>query len=325
MASSQKTRRKSIGNNIALESKCILGESENGLTTITNSYNLSSELIREYGTSDMEVVRKSIQEIQTPENFISMLQKEKKVCVGIILRFNINKRIKHAISCVLIGGIWYNGDNEFGYLRKITHFPPTPFIRYINIMGKKYNTSNVTECLLFYCDPELISKKRVGNDFSGTPTFGQTDKTCGPDSLQTIFMYADGFYEWFNGHLYENLKKRNFQVNSRFSYSKIKENPYELEDLEEEVDRLLPLYPPIMRQAESEAPLRFLTLMFIRYYSYETMPEEARNYTIVPNNSVVNENLVKELHNVKGGSSVRTRKTKLKSHPPHKRNKNSSP
>jgi hypothetical protein len=313
MASSQKTRRKSIGNNIAYESKCILGESEEGYTTIIENEKMSRELIDLYGTSDMEVIRVDLKNLENRAKFQSLLEKGEKRCVGMYFNYSIH----HAIPYVLIGGEWYNGDNEFGYLRKLTHSPPSTYFRYRSRSGKLYNKSVIVECLLFYCDSKLISQERFEKDFTGTPCFGQTKQTCGPDSIQTIFMYADGFYELFTKFLYENLKKRNFQVDSRFSYSKIKENPYELEDLEEEVDRLLPLYPPIMRQAESEAPLRFLTLMFIRYYSYETMPEEARNYTIVPNNSVVNENLVKQLHNVKGGSSVRTRKAKLKSHPPY--------
>lgn len=319
----KKTRRKSLGYNIAEESKCIVGESEDGLTSITKNLEMSNELISLYGSPYMEVSRKNIKDIKSPDHFNSLLQNNDKICVGLVFRFSL----RHIIPYILIGGEWYNGDNEYGYLRKLIYSPPSPFIRYTNIRGKRYNSENITDILFYYSDPKLISGSRIGKDFSGTPTFGQTDKTCGPDSIQTVFMYADGFYEWYKENIYENLKQRNILPDSRFSYSKIRLNEYEIEDLEEEVDRLLPLYPPSMRTAESEAPLRFLTIMFIRYYSYETMPEEARNYAIVHNNSIANNALIKKLRNnnnsnqlsMGGRSSIRTRKAKLKSNPPHKR------
>jgi hypothetical protein len=201
-------------------------------------------------------------------------------CVGVILLFSFGRIEGHFVPFLRIGDTWYNGDNEVGFLRKRTD-PPSIFMQYANPIDVKTPRGLVAQCISFYIHPSLIRAGR--GDQNGKPVFGQTDRTCGPDSLQTILMFADGFYEYYNQGLYSQLK-RLLPARRPASTAELKTN-LKVFDRKHYLARLTSddVTP------ESRGPLLFLLLMFSRYRQIEVLDERAgEHFKVVANTTKVN-------------------------------------
>lgn len=193
-------------------------------------------------------------------------------CVGVILSFNIG----HCVPFVRVGDVWYNGDNEVGFLRR-RQSRPSMFMQYAGTDVQEADTpSTVVSALCFYVERSLITAIRGGQD--GTIVFGQTDKTCAPDALQTVLMFANGLYEYYNEGLYSQLKglfpprrpkdmqelRGNIQAADKKKYVSLLSS-----------DEVTP---------ESRGPILFLLVMFNRYSYIERLEERpGEEFEVVAN------------------------------------------
>ena len=211
-----------------------------------------------------------------------------KICTGIICLFQTSDpEIRHFIPYIKIGNTWYNGDNEIGFLRK-REGPPTAQSKIINDQGIEDSASYLKSAILLYCNPQIITNSRTEDDSIGQLVFGQLGLSCGPDALQTVLMFADGFYERFNLQLYDEIKQH---INPRFSYDGLKANKYSEGDLKDQKDilsKILEQRRTNTTRRVNEVALEFLVYMFIRYYAIETSPpleytpQENSIRTVVP-------------------------------------------
>jgi len=227
--------------------------------------------------------------VQKNENIIPM-EIDDMICTGIICLFQTSDpTVRHFIPYIKIGNTWYNGDNEIGFLRK-REGPPTTESKIINDRGIEDSASSFISAIVFYCNPQIIEYPRI-DDWSGRLVFGQLGLSCGPDALQTVLMFADGFYERFNIELYNELKQ---YIDPRFGYDEVIANPYSEGDLKDQKIRLSEILVQRRtnngRSSLNEVALDFLAYMFIRYYTIETSPpleytpNENSIRTVVPNN-----------------------------------------
>jgi hypothetical protein len=212
------------------------------------------------------------------------------ICTGMVCLFQTSDpEVRHFIPYIKIGNTWYNGDNEIGFLRK-REGPPTAQSKLINDQGIEDSVSYLKSAILLYCDPQIITNPRT-NDWSGRLIFGQLGLSCGPDALQTVLMFADGFYERFNLQLYNEMKQ---YIDPIFSYDGLIANPYSEGDLKNQKIRLSEILVKRRtnnsRSSINTVALEFLAYMFIRYYGIETSPpleytpDENSIRTIVSNN-----------------------------------------
>ena len=211
------------------------------------------------------------------------------ICTGMVCLFQTSDpEVRHFIPYIKIGNTWYNGDNEIGFLRK-REGPPTAQSKLINDQGIEDSASYLKSAILLYCDPQIITNPRT-NDWSGRLIFGQLGLSCGPDALQTVLMFADGFYERFNLQLYNEMKQ---YIHPRFSYDGLKAHKYSEGDLKDQKNILSEIL--VHRRTNTsyvnELALEFVAYMFIRYYAIETSPpleytpEENSIRTVVPNSN----------------------------------------
>lgn len=203
-------------------------------------------------------------------------------CTGLIFLFAFGRGNAHYTPFVRVGDTWYNGDNEVGFLRKRTHLPSL-FMQYEDPDGKIYATNYAKHCICFYAHPSLIRRER--GSVEGTLVFGQTDNTCGPDALQTILMFADGFYEYYNQRLYSQLKGL-FPSRRPKNMSELKGNIQALDK-----KKYVALLSNDTVTPESRGAIVFLLLMFSRYKYIELLDERAgETFEVVPNTSQRNLN-----------------------------------
>ena len=192
-----------------------------------------------------------------------------KTCTGIVCLFQTSDpEVRHFIPYIKIGNTWYNGDNEVGFLRK-REGPPTKQSKIINDRGIENPDTYVVSAILLYCDLQRIELRT--KDWSGRLVFGQLGLSCGPDALQTVLMFADGFYEHFNLQLYNEIKHN---IDPRFSYDRVIANPYSLDDM---VVQQIKLSKELEQRRTNTSyinkdSLEFVAYMFIRYYAIETSP-----------------------------------------------------
>ena len=213
-----------------------------------------------------------------------------KTCTGIVCLFQTaDPEVRHFIPYIKIGNTWYNGDNEVGFLRK-REGPPTKQSKLINDRGIENPDTYVVSAILLYCDLQRIEQLRSDDDWSGRLVFGQLGLSCGPDALQTVLMFADGFYERFNLQLYNEIKHN---IDPRFSYDGVIANPYSLDDM---VVQQIKLSEKLVDRRTNTSyvnkdSLKFVAYMFIRYYAIETSPpleytpQENSIHTVVPNSN----------------------------------------
>jgi len=218
-------------------------------------------------------------------------------CVGVIIIIDYKEGFKgggHAKPFIKIGSNWFDGDDEWGYLRKMATEPSIHMP--LTILDKVIKGTYIAKASLFYKERRFITGPRNAG-WAGQPTFGQLGSSCAPDALLSILMYADGFYEIFNQGFYQHLKP---SISARFNYNSVKAAPYTEEELAAEFTKLLPLLPIAHEGAVNiragdtvlfgyydsatvKNALIFLLYSFIRFYSIETMA--VRNYE-VSNNAV---------------------------------------
>jgi len=203
--------------------------------------------------------------------------KNNKELVGILCSFT---GVPHNIPYVRIGGFWYNGDNEFGYLRKMKN-PPSVFFRYSDPYGKRHVNAGISRYIAIYCDPSQITETR--EDMTGFPTFGQSKNSCVSDSFQTILMQGDGLHEYFNTILFTEFKKKYAKELERYTSVEVSHyNPYTEKELTEFILSVKDLSFSPKTQSQEEL-YKYILLMFIRFASFETLPR--REYKIMTDNS----------------------------------------
>lgn len=137
---------------------------------------------------------------------------DNKECVAVVYQVIEKDGINHILAFIRIGGKWYNADNEYGYLRLLENPNSPPSIKKINKYlypensNDEYAHVGIGDYYMLYIAPERITSLdlRRQRDYSGKPCFGQFDSTCGPDSIQSVLMLADGFFEIFNQGIFNN-------------------------------------------------------------------------------------------------------------------------
>ena len=163
-----------------------------------DNFSLGKKICHAFFDTNANVVQRTVE-----GNRLEIPKEEGKTCVGVIVLYTRFNGVGHFISYLQINGVWYNGDNEYGYLRKLHEQDIAQLRFYVHYTGKKNLDLKATNYILFYIDTSKITGTRPKIDYSGYPCFGQTKNTCGPDSLQSILMLADGFYETFNEGIFQ--------------------------------------------------------------------------------------------------------------------------
>lgn len=288
-----KQRRPSLGTLQAMKSKRIMQpiEREDGYVQIEYIFNMANNIIglHEEDVSDRDMY--AIIDSDLSDAF--QMKVDEFECVGIIAFFSFEDSKKgHFVPFVRIGDTWYNGDSEIGFLRRRSE-PPSIFMEWSH-PDIEPGTSIITHAVLFYVKSSLIHGGR--GEQNGTLVFGQTESTCGPDSLQTILMFADGFYEYFNKELYSQLKKEGLFPSRR------PKNMAELKGNIQAFDKKK--YVSLLSKRNikhgrgsilfpvEKASILFLLLMFNRYSYIENLTEKAgENFQVVPNTSIANKKL----------------------------------
>jgi hypothetical protein len=200
-------------------------------------------------------------------------------CVGVIFLFSFGRLEGHFAPFVRIGDAWYNGDNEVGFLRKRAD-PPSIFMQYQNPSKLQAAHGLIVDSICFYAHPSLITAGR--GEQNGTAVFGQTDHTCGPDSLQTVLMFADGLYNYYNQGLYSQLKGL-LPARRPADTAELKGN-LQAFDKKKYLARLTSqdITPT------SRGPIIFILVMLSRYRQIEVLDERAgEQFQVVPNTTKV--------------------------------------
>ena len=258
-------RRPSLKGKAGEAIKCLYTMDSDGTTIQENVKNIYN-ILTQFG-ENMIVTR------STQEDKLNWGMKiGDKTCTGIVCLFQTaDPKVRHFIPYIKIGNTWYNGDNEMGFLRK-REGPPTKQSKLINDRGIENPDTYVVSAILLYCDLRSIEHPRTDDDdWSGRLVFGQLGLSCGPDALQTVLMFADGFYERFNLQLYNEIKH---YIDPRFSYDGLIANPYSVDDM---VVQQIKLSEKLVDRRTNTSyvnkdSLKFVAYMFIRYYAIETSP-----------------------------------------------------
>jgi hypothetical protein len=268
-----KMRRPSLGTLQALKAKSLVvaKSREKGYAATQDLYTMAKFI---FALSEEISEQTAVTHQRDKKDEIEMMMGELE-CVGVIFLFSFGSIIGHFVPYVRIGDAWYNGDNEVGFLRKRAG-PPSVFMQYSNPSKTRPPHGIIADCMCFYVHPSLIRAAR--GDQNGTPIFGQTDRTCGPDSLQTTLMFADGFYDYYNQGLYSQLK-RLLPARRPSTLAELKGN-IQAFDTKKYLARLTSheVTP------ESRGPIVFLLVMFSRYRQIEALNERAgEHFQVVPN------------------------------------------
>ena len=191
-------------------------------------------------------------------------------CVGVILGFRLSTGGGHFVPYIRINGDWYNGDDEKGVLVSRTNGIPTMQTKYVDTYGVVDDRSTIFVPIAFYCRTDKIKARRQ-KDYTGTPVFGQSGLTCGPDASQTIFMLADGFHSVFDEQIYRVLERDFDPKLSAWHPELITE-----EVLNSEIAKLNRILNRILKPYEVDDDInKFILMMCIRYFSVENTPEES--------------------------------------------------
>jgi hypothetical protein len=239
-------------------------------TMVYDLYTMSESLIQYYGTSSMKIQYVSSSIVYALPNYDYQFTVNGKTCVGILHFFKLNTS-NHFIPYVKIGNDWYNGDNETGFLRKRLH-PPSVTTSY---SSKPEYKSSFIGGICFYIDPaEITDIQYNGKSLTGVPTPGQTGVSCGGDSIQVIFMWANGYREQFRKKFNdismlpevirggELLNRKNISDKAILSY---------LAELIE-LDWAKALLNP--SDTYHKDPLKFFMLMMLKFKSFELQPRD---------------------------------------------------
>jgi len=254
-------RRNSLKLPAGKQIQCLYGPFNEG-TSVRDNIDMAQRIIYFYGNRPHMRVG-----FFDGDGDIQMKDSDNRECTGMICLFNKGVS-NHFIPYVKIGDIWYNGDDEIGYLRK-RDGPPTKDSKFVDDRGTQVSSSFIKSALVFYYDTTAIQHPRTNEDWSGRLVFGQLGTSCGPDAIQTVLMFADGYYERFNLEIYNNIK-----LDPRFSFEGVTENPYVKGELQEQKTILLDQIVNYSIRKDTVEPVstNFLLYMFIRYYAIDTSP-----------------------------------------------------
>jgi len=254
-------RRNSLKLPAGKQIQCLYGPFNEG-TSVRDNIDMAQRIIYFYGNRPHMRVG-----FFDGDGDIQMKDSDNRECTGMICLFNKGVS-NHFIPYVKIGDIWYNGDDEIGYLRK-RDGPPTKDSKFVDDRGTQVSSSFIKSALVFYYDTTAIQHPRTNEDWSGRLVFGQLGTSCGPDAIQTVLMFADGYYERFNLEIYNNIK-----LDPRFSFEGVTENPYVKGELQEQKTILLDQIVNYSIRKDTVDPVstNFLLYMFIRYYAIDTSP-----------------------------------------------------
>ena len=255
-------RRNSLKLNAGKQIQCLYGPFNEG-TSVRDNIDIAAAILYYYGTrSHMRV------DLFDGDGDIQMKDSDNRECTGMICLFNKGaSKGNHFIPYVKIGDTWYNGDDEIGYLRK-RDGPPTKDSKFVDDRGTRVESSYIKSALIFYYDTKTIQHPRINEDWTGRLVFGQLGTSCGPDAIQTVLLFADGYYERFNLEIYNNIK---LYIDPRFSFEGVTENPYSKGELEEQKSILADKLVQYTFKNE-QFSTNFLIYMFIRYYAIDTSP-----------------------------------------------------
>jgi hypothetical protein len=157
-----------------------------------------------YRTETIKFPKMKVQSVGTANGWGEDIR---MTCTGILLRFEFDRTYAHAVAYVKIHDSWYIADNEKGGLVRRVNGMPDGRTKYIGPDGTI--TGTLTSSLSFFTPDILVQRlERPKKDYTGTPVFGQTKDTCGPDAIQSILMFSDGFHEYFHERLYKKLVPR---------------------------------------------------------------------------------------------------------------------
>ena len=200
-------------------------------------------------------------------------------CTAMILLFTRGgSTYGHFVPYIRINTEWYNADNEKGGLLRRRHGMPDGRTKYYSPDGALME--KIHAAFLFYAPDDLLRRsERPKKDYTGLPVFGQTKDTCGPDGLQTILMFADGFHEYFHEQLYKRLVPQFNPIFWGGAHEEITAAAVddELRKLKGGLTRLILGEGGGGGGAHSECadPTKeFLLSMFLRLYRIENIPEE---------------------------------------------------
>jgi hypothetical protein len=201
-------------------------------------------------------------------------------CTAMIILFGFANDYGHFVPYVRIRNQWFMADNEKGGLVRRTNGMPNGRTKYYNPDGTLSGT--IHRVVTFFAeDSSIRTADRIKID-TGLPVFGQTKDTCGPDGLQSILMFADGFHEYFYGALYRRLVpsfKPLFWGGTHQSVTDAQVNT-ELQRLKASLKFLIVGEAGVGEggshgEAECDDPTKdFLLSMFLRLYRIENIPEE---------------------------------------------------
>jgi len=197
-------------------------------------------------------------------------------CTAMILLFTFGSRYGHFVPYIRIHNQWYNADNEKGGLVRRAHGMPDGRTKYYNPDGTI--TGKLDVAFLFYVPDDLLQgNARPKKDYTGLSVFGQTKDTCGPDGLQSILMFADGFHGYFHERLYKKLVP---QFNPMFwggAHEEVTDAAVddELRKLKGALTQLISGEGGGGGRSECTDPTKdFILSMFLRLYRIENIPEE---------------------------------------------------
>jgi len=201
-------------------------------------------------------------------------------CTAMIILFGFGNHYGHFVPYVRIRNQWFMADNEKGGLVRRTNGMPNGRTKYYNPDGTLSGT--IDRVVTFFAeDSSIRTADRIKID-TGLPVFGQTKDTCGPDGLQSILMFADGFHEYFYAALYRRLVPSFnplFWGGTHQSVTDAQVNT-ELQRLKASLKFLMLGEAGVGEggshgEAECDDPTKdFLLSMFLRLYRIENIPEE---------------------------------------------------
>ena len=258
-------RRNSLKLNAGKKIQCLYDPFNDG-TSVRDNIDMAQRIVYNYGNRSH--MRVELFNGET-DGDIQMKDSDNRECTGMICLFNKGSwKGNHFIPYVKIGDTWYNGDDEIGYLRK-RDGPPTKDSKFVDDRGTQIASSYIKYALIFYYTTEAIQHPRTNEDWSGRLLFGQLGTSCGPDAIQTVLLFANGYYERFTLEIYNNIKQ---YIDPRFSFEGVTENPYSEGELEEQKSILSDKLVQYSSYKGEQVSTNFLTYMFIRYYAIDTSP-----------------------------------------------------
>ena len=276
----RKNRRKSINGSVlskmAMEAVGCVPEG----TKIENNFRLIKDIMTSFDLLNNEIRVILKENINSTTTFLSKAyflgrgsSVEKQFsCIAIFAFFSLKNGAGHFVPYICINGRWYIADDEKGILILRTNGIISGNTKYIQPDGVVDKSSQIYQVILIYCISTAIpveqSKK---TDYSGDAIFGQSGLTCGPDSIQSILMFADGLRDIFM-HMYNNIQQ---SIDVKKFYILANKQPNKT-NINSQIDIIQKPIEFLMR-VKNPTVLRYICIMFIRFYRISNTPQEELN------------------------------------------------